>query len=63
MKVDPFKKMKHVDIICHNCKNTDILFDEHHGVIFCTTCGLVLKDLSDISEHLWLNFQKTQINL
>ena len=56
MKVDPLKNMKHTDITCQYCNNSDILFDEHHGVIFCTSCGAVLKELSKISEIWWLNF-------
>ena len=35
---------KHINIICPECKNNQILVDEFHQETYCTKCGLVLKD-------------------
>ena len=36
---------KHIHRRCHECGETkEILYDEHHGIIYCTKCGLILHD-------------------
>jgi transcription initiation factor TFIIIB Brf1 subunit/transcription initiation factor TFIIB len=37
---------KHINVICPECKSTDILVDDFHQETYCTKCGLVLKDTS-----------------
>ena len=35
---------KHINIICPECKNNQILVDDFHQETYCTKCGLVLQD-------------------
>jgi transcription initiation factor TFIIIB Brf1 subunit/transcription initiation factor TFIIB len=35
---------KHINVICPECKNNQILVDDFHQETYCTKCGLVLQD-------------------
>ena len=35
---------KHIQIVCPECKNNNILIDPFHQETYCTHCGLILQD-------------------
>lgn len=49
MKVDTnkhFKNCKHFTIYCQDCgEMVTVAYDEFHGQIICTQCGLVLYEM------------------
>ena len=42
---------KHINVICPECKNNQILVDDFHQETYCTKCGLVLQDNTIFKEH------------
>lgn len=55
---------KHINIICPECKSTDILVDDFHQETYCTGCGLILKDNHSIFQVTRaINHENNQIKI
>lgn len=37
-----------LNAICTECKNNTVFYDKHKAEIYCSKCGLILADLSQI---------------
>ena len=51
---------QHINTVCPECKNHNILYDNEREETYCTKCGLILQDNTIFSIIKYLETQRYQ---
>jgi transcription initiation factor TFIIIB Brf1 subunit/transcription initiation factor TFIIB len=57
------KNYPHTDIVCPECKSTEVLYDPFHNITYCEKCGTVIIDntFSSIPDEIQVTLDKVKL--